>query len=352
MNIHDIAKQIRSFADELEASKPEQPALFALPTPPPGMRWHRVDGWTAEMLPPGTRPLEAGENHQPDDEFLAMGGNWQRCTYAHKGRTAAYYTCPYRTTRSLLFTHEGHEWAWHRAGDPMPCDGGREVVALTENGTATAKASRWQWGDDQGKSNILGWRYADAEQPDPYAELKKAHAEGKVIQGCIRGHWIDCPHPTWKYPLDTYRIKPDDDPPWIVWHGGPCPLKDDEVEEWEYKMHDGSTRKCDSPNTRRWEHIACANDIIAYRVLKWRTPKPKVQLGPEDVPPLSLIRRKPEQDNGQQWHWRCVSYVHGVGIQCGNRGYKWEELQKDYQINRPRHRDADGNPTLWEACEK
>jgi hypothetical protein len=47
-------------------------------------------------------------------------------------------------------------------------------------------------------------------QPDPYAELKKAHAEGKVIQGCIRGHWIDCPHPTWKYPVNTYREKPDE----------------------------------------------------------------------------------------------------------------------------------------------
>ena len=44
-------------------------------------------------------------------------------------------------------------------------------------------------------------------KPDPYAALKKAHAEGKVIQGCIRGHWIDCPHPTWKYPVNTYREK-------------------------------------------------------------------------------------------------------------------------------------------------
>lgn len=47
-------------------------------------------------------------------------------------------------------------------------------------------------------------------KPDPYAELKKAHAEGKVIQGCINGHWIDCPHPTWKYPVNTYREKPDE----------------------------------------------------------------------------------------------------------------------------------------------
>lgn len=50
----------------------------------------------------------------------------------------------------------------------------------------------------------------EAEKPDPYAALKKAHAEGKVIQGCIRGNWIDCPHPTWKYPVNTYREKLDE----------------------------------------------------------------------------------------------------------------------------------------------
>lgn len=147
-------------------------------------------------------------------------------------------------------------------------------------------------------------------------------------------------------------IKPDDSPPWTEWHGGACPLQDEEVEEWEYKMRDGITQKCSHPTSRRWAHLAIETDIIAYRVLKWREKRPKQPLRPEDVPPFSAIRRKPEQDNGQQWHWRCVSYVHGIGVQCANRGYEWGELQKDYQINRSIPMTGKWNPDAWEPCEK
>lgn len=148
--------------------------------------------------------------------------------------------------------------------------------------------------------------------------------------------------------------QPDDSPPWIEWHGGECPLKDEEVEEWEYKAVAGFY--CKNPGSppsfyKGWQK-GPAMKIIAYRVLKWRKKKPMVPLEPDDVPPFSVIRRKPEQDNGQQWHWRCVSYVYGVGVQCGNRGYKWEELQKDYQINRSIPLTGKWNPDAWEPCEK
>jgi hypothetical protein len=194
----------------------------------------------------------------------------------------------------------------------------------------------------------------EPEESDPYAELKAAHAAGKVIQAmCLKGEWKDMHYsPLWNLSLSKYRIKPDEIP-WIEWHGGECPLRDDEVEILEYKLADRGRASQDSkPSELRWPHAGSPGDITAYRVLKARTPTPKQPLGPEDVPPFSLIRRKPEQNHGQQWHWRTVSYVHGIGIQCGDRGYKWEDLQKDYEINRPRHRDADGNPTLWEACER
>jgi hypothetical protein len=49
-----------------------------------------------------------------------------------------------------------------------------------------------------------------AEKPDPYAELKKAHAEGKVIQfkphGCP---WEDSEEPDFSAPIACYRIKPE-----------------------------------------------------------------------------------------------------------------------------------------------
>ena len=49
-----------------------------------------------------------------------------------------------------------------------------------------------------------------AEKADPYAELKKAHAEGKVVQfkphGCP---WEDSEKPDFTAPIACYRIKPE-----------------------------------------------------------------------------------------------------------------------------------------------
>jgi hypothetical protein len=49
---------------------------------------------------------------------------------------------------------------------------------------------------------------------DAYAELKAAHKAGKVIQrryDADSTRWWDINEPslTWKWPVDTYRIKPD-----------------------------------------------------------------------------------------------------------------------------------------------
>jgi len=49
-------------------------------------------------------------------------------------------------------------------------------------------------------------------EADPYAELKKAHAEGKVIELSTGGRWIPTgSEPSWIYPPEEYRIKPDTD---------------------------------------------------------------------------------------------------------------------------------------------
>jgi hypothetical protein len=371
MNIHDLAKQIRSFADELEATKPEQPKPFTLPTPPPGMRWHREDEWTADMLPPSTRPLVLAEKRQNEDQifgfFYTEGDIWKNYgdQNQYKDTSAEENSLPTRTTRPLLFTHSGHEWTWHRAGDPCPCDGAREVVTLLEDLSigGTIRAGRFDWGERDDGEQIIGWRYA--EKPDPYAELKKAHAEGKKIEGLIGGYWLPAPHPKWKYPVETYRVaesklpetcnvpraKPDEIP-WTEWHGGECPLKDEEVElaEVRFRGTPDTPDETDKPECLRWSHNILDGDIIAYRVLKTREPKPKVPLGPEDVPPGSVFRLH-DADIG--YEVPCEVSQEGVTFadDTGNFTKTWEEL-RHWQINRPRHRDSDGNPTKWEACEK
>jgi uncharacterized protein YodC (DUF2158 family) len=70
------------------------------------------------------------------------------------------------------------------------------------------------------------------------------------------------------------QAKPaDDGPPWIPHDGGPCPLKDEEVEEWEYRLrNDGVMKTKDLPIRLAiyWQHDNHPHDIIAYRVIKWK----------------------------------------------------------------------------------
>jgi len=289
MNITDITKQIRALADQLESTqtsapvdpyaelkaahaagkvieyrdagsqwmwveckrpiwyktaeyriKPDAPP-FQLPPPPPGMQWHRTDGWKAEDLPPGTRPHVLGEEDYPEDSELRADG-WRSCIRQKYGTTDKDFHR--RTTRPLVFQHAGKSWTYHRPGDPMPCDGEALIEIIGITGKTTTDDGRMSLVARSARSNIwnrtLGWRYAE-------------------------------------------------------------------------------------PLTR------------------------EVELGPEDVPPLSVIRRKGEEQN---WHWRLLSYVHGTHAICADRGYTWSELARDYEINRPCHRDSSGNPTLWEPCHK
>lgn len=69
--------------------------------------------------------------------------------------------------------------------------------------------------------------------------------------------------------------------PWIEWKGGECPLKDEEVEEFEWKSIGNNIHaEVVRPSALRWHYdgnIAprwpeC--DIIAYRVTKWREGQP------------------------------------------------------------------------------
>lgn len=187
---------------------------------------------------------------------------------------------------------------------------------------------------------------------DPYADLKKAHADGKVIQqdcGTWEHDWQDLKQPNWDIPASLYRIKPDEIP-WIEWHGGECPLNDEEVEEWEFKCRDGGLSKAieEEPSNWRWSHEGSIGDIIAYRVLKRRE---KVQLGPEDVPPQSVLLSSSAGAN--KTRWMQVLCVKAAGVEINGRAcIPWTELKTHWQINRSIPLTGKWNPNAWEACEK
>lgn len=348
-----------TFRLPLSVPWPEQPQPFTLPTPPPGMQWHREDGWTAKMLPHGTRPLVAGEQCQKGDEEYKRSRGWIQCD-EFEMKATGYWTYT-RTTRPLTFTHSSHQWTWHRVGDPMPCEGARMVVGMTLRGGAqriptAAKNYLWEVNDF---NPIIGWRYADAEKPDPYAKYKQALQEGKTVQVLnMKGEWMD-----WRGDEDfsprhpeNIRIKPDDSPPWIAWHGGECPLKDDEVEEWEYMLRDKSiTKTSNSPSRLKvyWLNDDHVEDIISYRVLKWRKQEPKKKLEPDDVPPGSVFRTINEVS---RTHWIMCAFVMDRSVEllqtASSFNVTFHELRKSWQINRSIPLTGKWNPDAWEACER
>lgn len=140
------------------------------------------------------------------------------------------------------------------------------------------------------------------------------------------------PLSTWPLPKAGPQCSPGSEGPhgeptdWISWHGGECPLKDDEVEEWEYKMRSG---KCNVTKTDRmneyWCHEDLPGDIIAYRVLKWKK-KPARESPPTDNDAWECLLRT-NADLGREvselkkQRDALSSQLQGVITACHLRGY-------------------------------
>ena len=143
--------------------KPDAP--FQLPPPPPGMSWHRMDGWKEGDLPQGHRPLALRERFKRGDQVRDQSDyEWSNCEDLFIGEEPYNNCCAAtrrsRTTRPLTFEHAGKTWTYHRPGDPMPCDGGSLIWVLYDEGTHSLNsycANDYVWG------RVIGWRYAELQ---------------------------------------------------------------------------------------------------------------------------------------------------------------------------------------------
>lgn len=152
-----------------EVEKPE-PA-FQLPSPPPGMRWHRQNGWKEGDLPQGWRPLVVGEKEHDEDEFCSkLDNSWIPTPHGGRVVRTSYKV---RTRHPLTFNHAGRQWTWHRPGDPRPCDGESMVHIITRDkdfSEEPSKSKDYEWGQIEGSwrfAEIIGWRYVDEKKVVP-----------------------------------------------------------------------------------------------------------------------------------------------------------------------------------------
>lgn len=205
---------------------------WSLPPPPEGMQWHREDGWTEEMLEGGWRPQCLGE-YGNEYEHSSDGAQWEEVT----------------CKASIMAVTPNDANGFYRTKRPLP-------------------------------------------QPDPYAELKAAHAAGKKLQHRCpsESKWSDCsvtdttqaPY-CFVFEPECYRIKPD---------------------------------------------------------------QQKVALGPDDVPPGSWISLDRE-------HLAAVIAVSPSSLSTADTTRSWKRLMDDaIQINRSIPITGKWNPEAWEPCYK
>jgi hypothetical protein len=144
--------------------------------------------------------------------------------------------------------------------------------------------------------------WPEPEKPDLYAELKAAHAAGKVVQVIDCGKWLDLPTPNWCEPVGRYRIKPTES------------AKPEPADPYA------------EPQTKT------------------------VPLDPEDVPPGSVFGKH----DRISFTWHQVIGVHKSTIKLSiNAGtYAYEQLVEDWQINRSIPLTGKWNPDAWEPCHK
>ncbi len=173
-----------------------------------GEEWHRND-WTKDMLPDGWRPLLLNEQHVAGDEYKSSKDGKFRPQFNSPHTVHAHYK--HRRTRRplpvLTPAQIADGWLeWHGGECPV-WDRSIPNVMFRD-------------GDTHGKWNagVMEWNHIGtgrdiiAYRPDPYEALKKAHAEGKVIQfnyGQAIADWCDMERmPTWVDPVKRYRVKP------------------------------------------------------------------------------------------------------------------------------------------------
>lgn len=216
--------------------------------------YHNPDNLIAEQVGEGYRLLLKSELIQRPESLEIHCWDEQQSKWDTNGWRGYGSGLTYRVPLSTWPLPEEPEW----------------TLGNSVNGFTLGEGQQWHRLDWTREMLPEGWRpHIDGEAIEEGDEWL-SHAGWRkftLIGGTISSEF--CKHYRTRRPLPTPEI------PWIPWHGGECPLKDDELREWEVKFRDGATPAVSKPSNFRWEHINTVGDIIAYRVLKWKKPPVK-----------------------------------------------------------------------------
>jgi len=92
-------------------------------------------------------------------------------------------------TTPKTFTSHGEIWTEHTPGDPMPCVAHENVFIITADYEPQEFAKwscgwKWEKFPETPECEIIGWRYADNEQPKPvsaWRPIAEAPRDGRIV---------------------------------------------------------------------------------------------------------------------------------------------------------------------------
>jgi hypothetical protein len=209
-------------------------------------------------------------------------------------------------------------------------------------------------------------------KPDPYAELKAAHAAGKTIQYKVfklfgNFAWEDRPNPDWSLPPDHYRIKP-----WSLsrqipgfralrdgeeWHRGKEYIESDLPQGTRpfligEKTHEG----CWCEDSGMWQifrHGRYATEVSDSKQMKFRTTRPLpepltlLDMTKEDFEAVRGLEFKNPEGDGIIYRifWEAEdAIIFSVSPRANLHKY-YSELRAQGWLYR-------GNGMGWQKCQK
>jgi len=176
-----------------------------------GQEWRWTEFWTEDHLPHGTRPLLTDEVEMPEDQYYY--GHWKSIGNVNYKDPVSCYRFPRRTTRPIPFltpAQVAEGWIEWRGGE-CPVDKSTVVNFIIRDNTKRTRhdelASDLRWYHDNSSGDIIAYRVVKLDQ---YAECKAAFARGEVVQYLDEGgseEWITCKSPSFHSSL-LWRVKP------------------------------------------------------------------------------------------------------------------------------------------------